>query len=74
MAEEKKLDALSDEALEAIAGGLDDTARVLLDESVALAKRKGLTLDEAIAMLESRATPDDAQKVAEYREYIMSIW
>ena len=74
MAEEKKLNAVSDEALEVIAGGLNDMDRSLLNESVALAKSKGLTLDETIAILEARATPDDEQKVAEYREYIMSIW
>ena len=68
------LKGLSEEDLDAIAGGLNDMDRILLNESVALAKQKGLTLDEAIAVLESRATPDDEQKVAEYREYIMSIW
>ena len=78
--EEKKtelfagLKGLSEEALDTIAGGLEDLDRILLNESVTLAKQKGLTLDETIAMLESRATPDDEQKVAEYREYIMSIW
>ena len=74
MTEEKKLNALSDEILETIAGGLSDIDQSLLDEIIAIAKRKGLTLDETIAVLESRATPDDEQKVAEYREYIMSVW
>ena len=74
MAEEKKLNALCDEALEAIAGGLNDLDQSLLNEIVSLAKSKGLTLDETIAVCKSRATPDDEQKVAEYCEYITSIW
>ena len=68
------LKGLCEEDLDAIAGGLNDIDQSLLNEIVAMAKRKGLTLDETIAVLESRATPDDEQKVAEYREYIMGIW
>ena len=68
------LKSLCEEDLDAIAGGLNDVDQSLLNEIIALAKRKGLTLDETIAVLESRATPDDEQKVAEYREYIMGIW
>ena len=68
------LKSLCEEDLDAIAGGLNDIDQSLLNEIVAMAKRKGLTLDETIAVLESRATPDDEQKVAEYRDYIMSIW
>ena len=53
---------------------MDDFDQGLLNEIVAMAKSKGLSLDETIAVLESRATPDDEQKLAEYREYIMGAW
>lgn len=66
--------SLCEEDLDAIAGGLDDFDQGLLNEIVAMAKSKGLSLDETIAVLESRATPDDEQKLAEYREYIMGAW
>ena len=68
------LKGLSEEDLDAIAGGLDDIDQSLLNGIIAMAKSKGLSLDETIAVLESRATPDDEQKVAEYREYIMGAW
>lgn len=68
------LKGLSEEDLDAIAGGLDDIDQSLLNGLIAMAKSKGLSLDETIAVLESRATPDDEQKVAEYREYIMGAW
>ena len=68
------LKGLSEEDLDAIAGGLDDIDQSLLNGLIAMAKSKGFSLDETIAVLESRATPDDEQKVAEYREYIMGAW
>ena len=68
------LKGLSEEDLDAIAGGLNDIDQSLLNGIIAMAKSKGLSLDETIAVLESRATPDDEQKVAEYREYIMGAW
>lgn len=68
------LKGLSEEDLDAIAGGLDDIDQSLLNGIIAMAKSKGLSLDETIAVLESRATPDDEQRVAEYREYIMGAW
>ena len=68
------LKGLSEEDLDAIAGGLGDIDQSLLNGLIAMAKSKGLSLDETIAVLESRATPDDEQKVAEYREYIMGAW
>ena len=72
--EKPSLESLDESMLEMIAGGLNDLDQVLLNEIIVMAKRKGLTLDETIAVLEARATPDDEQKVAEYREYIMGAW
>ena len=51
------LKGLGEEDLDAIAGGLNDIDQSLLNEIIALAKSKGLTLDETIAVLESRAGP-----------------